>query len=276
MQINKLLLIFLIILSPLTVQALPIGEEFRNIKGGLLIKEVSEDEYRNGFKLNNVNLLTYSKGQKFFLIYGIPYNSNVGSNIIKITNNSSLIDKIINFKIKNKDFQTQFITVSKKYTTPSKMNLLRIKKEKRLLLSSKKGWINRNPDLKFILPVNGTETGVFGTRRFYNKKEGKTHNGLDIATKKGVAIVAPSSGSVLLTGNYFYNGKFVFLDHGRGLKSIFIHMDKINVSKGQIIRKGEKIGEVGSTGKSTGAHLHWSLILNETYINPKVFLEIKN
>lgn len=276
MQINKLLLIFLIILSPLTVQALPIGEEFRNIKGGLLIKEVSEDEYKNGFKLNNVNLLTYSKGQKFFLIYGIPYNSNVGSNIIKITNNSSLIDKIINFKIKNKDFQTQFITVSKKYTTPSKMNLLRIKKEKRLLLSSKKGWINRNPDLKFILPVNGTETGVFGTRRFYNKKEGKTHNGLDIATKKGVAIVAPSSGSVLLTGNYFYNGKFVFLDHGRGLKSIFIHMDKINVSKGQIIRKGEKIGEVGSTGKSTGAHLHWSLILNETYINPKVFLEIKN
>ena len=156
------------------------------------------------------------------------------------------------------------------------MDLYRIKKEKKLLISSKNKWININPDLNFILPVNGIETGVFGTRRFYNKKEGKAHNGLDIAAKKGAAIVAPSSGSVLLTGNYFYNGKFVFLDHGRGLKSIFIHMNKINVSKGQIIKKGEKIGEVGSTGKSTGAHLHWSLILNETYINPKVFLEIKN
>jgi murein DD-endopeptidase MepM/ murein hydrolase activator NlpD len=276
MQTNKLLLIFLIILSPLTVQAFTIGEEFINIKGGLLIKEVSENEYKKGFKLNNVNLLTYSKGQKFFLIYGIPYNSNVGSNIIKITSNPNLIDKTINFKIKNKDFKTQFITVSKKYTTPSKINLLRIKKEKKFLVSSKNKWIDINPDLKFILPVNGTETGVFGTRRFYNKKEGKAHNGLDIAAKKGTTIVAPSSGSVLLTGNYFYNGKFVFLDHGRGLKSIFIHMNKINVSKGQIIQKGEKIGEVGSTGKSTGAHMHWSLILNETYINPKVFLEIKN
>ena len=276
MQINKLLLIFLIILSPFTAQALTIGEEFRNIKGGLLIKEISEDEYKKSFKLKNVNLLTYSKGQKFFLIYGIPYNSNVGLNVIKITSNSGLIDKIINFKIKNKDFQTQFITISKKYTAPSKVNMLRIKKEKKLLISSKKEWININPDLNFILPVNGTETGVFGTRRFYNKKEGKAHNGLDIAAKKGTTIVAPSSGSVLLTGNYFYNGKFVFLDHGRGLKSIFIHMNKINVSQGQIIKKGEKIGEVGSTGKSTGAHLHWSLILNETYINPKVFLEIKN
>ena len=276
MQINKLLLIFLIILSPFTAQALTIGEEFRNIKGGLLIKEISEDEYKKSFKLKNVNLLTYSKGQKFFLIYGIPYNSNVGLNAIKITSNSGLIDKIINFKIKNKDFQTQFITISKKYTAPSKVNMLRIKKEKKLLISSKKEWININPDLNFILPVNGTETGVFGTRRFYNKKEGKAHNGLDIAAKKGTTIVAPSSGSVLLTGNYFYNGKFVFLDHGRGLKSIFIHMNKINVSQGQIIKKGEKIGEVGSTGKSTGDHLHWSLILNETYINPKVFLEIKN
>ena len=276
MQTNKLLLIFLIILNPLMVQALTINEEFKNIKGGLLVEEISENEYKKGFKLNNVNLLTYAEGYKYFLIYGIPYNSKIGSNVIKITSNSNLIDKVINFEVRNKDFQTQYITVSKKYTTPSKMDLLRIKKERGFLISSKKKWIDINPELKFIHPVKGTVTGVYGTRRFYNKQEGKAHNGLDIAAKKGTAIMAPSAGSVLLTGNYFYNGKFVFLDHGRGLKSIFIHMDKINVSKGQIIKKGEKIGEVGSTGKSTGAHLHWSLILNGIYINPKVFLKIKN
>ena len=276
MQTNKLLLILLIILNPLMVQALTINEEFKNIKGGLLVEEISENEYKKGFKLNNVNLLTYAEGYKYFLIYGIPYNSKIGSNVIKITSNSNLIDKVINFEVRNKDFQTQYITVSKKYTTPSKMDLLRIKKERGFLISSKKKWIDINPELKFIHPVKGTVTGVYGTRRFYNKQEGKAHNGLDIAAKKGTTIMAPSTGSVLLTGNYFYNGKFVFLDHGRGLKSIFIHMDKINVSKGQIIKKGEKIGEVGSTGKSTGAHLHWSLILNKTYVNPKAFLEIKN
>ena len=273
MQTNKLLLILLIILNPLMVQALTINEEFKNIKGGLLVEEISENEYKKGFKLNNVNLLTYAEGYKYFLIYGIPYNSKIGSNVIKITSNSNLIDKVINFEVRNKDFQTQYITVSKKYTTPSKMDLLRIKKEMGFLISSKKKWIDINPELKFIHPVKGTVTGVYGTRRFYNKQEGKAHNGLDIAAKKGTTIMAPSTGSVLLTGNYFYNGKFVFLDHGRGLKSIFIHMDKINVSKGQIIKKGEKIGEVGSTGKSTGSHLHWSLILNGIYINPEVFLK---
>lgn len=276
MQTNKLLLILLIILNPLMVQALTINEEFKNIKGGLLVEEISENEYKKGFKLNNVNLLTYAEGYKYFLIYGIPYNSKIGPNVIKITSNSNLIDKVISFEVRNKDFQTQYIAVSKKYTTPSKIDLLRIKKERGLLISSKKKWIDINPELKFIHPVKGTVTGVYGTRRFYNKQEGKAHNGLDIAAKKGTTIMAPSAGSVLLTGNYFYNGKFVFLDHGRGLKSIFIHMDKINVSKGQIIKKGEKIGEVGSTGKSTGAHLHWSLILNGIYINPKAFLKIKN
>lgn len=276
MQTNKLLLILLIILNPLMVQALTINEEFKNIKGGLLVEEISENEYKKGFKLNNVNLLTYTEGYKYFLIYGIPYNSKIGPNVIKITSNSNLIDKVISFEVRNKDFQTQYIAVSKKYTTPSKIDLLRIKKERGLLISSKKKWIDINPELKFIHPVKGTVTGVYGTRRFYNKQEGKAHNGLDIAAKKGTTIMAPSAGSVLLTGNYFYNGKFVFLDHGRGLKSIFIHMDKINVSKGQIIKKGEKIGEVGSTGKSTGAHLHWSLILNGIYINPKAFLKIKN
>jgi len=276
MQTNKLLLILLIILNPLMVQALTINEEFKNIKGGLLVEEISENEYKKGFKLNNVNLLTYAEGYKYFLIYGIPYNSKIGPNVIKITSNSNLIDKVISFEVRNKDFQTQYIAVSKKYTTPSKIDLLRIKNERGLLISSKKKWIDINPELKFIHPVKGTVTGVYGTRRFYNKQEGKAHNGLDIAAKKGTTIMAPSAGSVLLTGNYFYNGKFVFLDHGRGLKSIFIHMDKINVSKGQIIKKGEKIGEVGSTGKSTGAHLHWSLILNGIYINPKAFLKIKN
>ena len=144
-----------------------------------------------------------------------------------------MIDKVINFEVRNKDFQTQYIAVSKKYTTPSKIDLLRIKKERGLLISSKKKWIDINPELKFIHPVKGTVTGVYGTRRFYNKQEGKAHNGLDIAAKKGATIMAPSAGSVLLTGNYFYNGKFVFLDHGRGLKSIFIQKSKTVLLKFQ-------------------------------------------
>ena len=81
----------------------------------------------------------------------------------------------------------------------------------------------------FILPVEGITTGVFGTKRFYNGIEGSYHNGYDIAADIGTPIVAPSSGKIILTGDFFYNGKTIYLDHGRGLKSIMIHLDEILV-----------------------------------------------
>ena len=133
-------------------------------------------------------------------------------------------------------------------------------------------WVDMEVDLDFVLPVEGITTGVYGTRRFYNGKEGNYHNGLDIAAPIGTEIVAPSSGRVLLTGDYFYNGKFIYIDHGQNLKSIFIHLNKINVNVGDILKKGQIIGEVGSTGKSTGPHLHWSVTLNSVYVDPEIFI----
>ena len=147
-----------------------------------------------------------------------------------------------------------------------------IVKEKKELMVARSKWIDMKVDLDFVLPVEGITTGVYGTRRFYNGKEGNYHNGLDIAAPIGTEIVAPSSGRVLLTGDYFYNGKFIYIDHGQNLKSIFIHLNKINVNVGDILKKGQIIGEVGSTGKSTGPHLHWSVTLNSVYVDPEIFI----
>ena len=134
-------------------------------------------------------------------------------------------------------------------------------------------WYDIFPDLRFTIPANGIITGRFGTKRFYNGKAGKPHNGLDIGAEKGTKIMAPSGGKIILTGHYYYNGKFILLDHGMGLKSIFIHLDEVLVKKGQLVSKGELIGKIGNTGKSSGPHLHWSLMLNKTYVDPEYFLD---
>lgn len=135
----------------------------------------------------------------------------------------------------------------------------------------------------FTIPVeNGEVTGVFGSNRILNGITVSPHNGLDIAAPKGTDIFAMTTGIVALTGDYYYNGKFVLLDHGAGLSSIYIHMSSINVEVGDYILRGEKIGEVGSSGRSTGNHLHWGVDWDSKRIDPEflqkmddVFLKIQ-
>ena len=99
-------------------------------------------------------------------------------------------------------------------------------------------------------------------------KKGNYHNGYDIAADFGAPVYAPSSGIVTLTGDYYYNGKFIMVNHGNNLISIFLHLDEIAVKKDDVIEKGQIIGAIGSTGLSTGPHLHWSVMLNNSYIDP--------
>jgi murein DD-endopeptidase MepM/ murein hydrolase activator NlpD len=243
------------------------------VNGGVLIHEISKEQFHRGLSHKEIKLATYRHNDKHYIIYGIPYNSQIGETSLKIKDGSNSLN--INFNINEKNFKKQHIKVANKYIEPNKSDLERIKDERLNILNAKSFWYKNNIDLDFITPIEGILTGEFGTRRFYNGTEGRFHNGIDLAAKKGVLISAPSSGKVILTGNYYYNGKFVYLDHGKGLKSIFIHLDEILVENGQLIEKGDFIGKIGSTGKSTGPHLHWSVILNNVYINPSMFIDKK-
>ena len=241
-----------------------------NTKGGVYIHKISNDKLTPDAFLDNQQLLTISYKDKSYLLYGIPYGMKLGKNNINIMIDDNSYN--LHFIVKPKFFDVQNIIVDKKYIKPSLENKNRIDTERRNLKVAKDYWYNNIPDLSFIIPADGITTGRFGTKRFYNGEEGNPHNGLDIGAKKGTLIIAPSGGKIILTGNYYYNGKFILLDHGKGLKSIFIHLDEILVKKGQVVSKGENIGKIGNTGKSSGPHLHWSLLLNKTYINPEYFL----
>jgi murein DD-endopeptidase MepM/ murein hydrolase activator NlpD len=271
MKLSNLFLFFIIILihSPEVLEA---SDNLRiNTKGGVYIHEVKRHNLNSDIFLNNQQLLTIEYKDKYFLIHAIPYGSELGKNNLEIRINNNISH--LSFDVEEKTFDTQNIHISSKYIKPSIDTQERINLERKSLQEAKNIWYNETPDLKFIIPANGIVTGRFGTKRFYNGKEGSFHNGLDIASERTSPIISPSKGKVILTGNYYYNGKFILLDHGKGLKSIFIHLDKILVKKGQIINKGDLIAKMGSTGKSTGPHLHWSLLLNKTYVDPEYFLD---
>tara|TARA_Y100000748_G_scaffold292762_1_gene281615 strand:+ start:480 stop:1337 length:858 start_codon:yes stop_codon:yes gene_type:complete len=252
------------------------SDNYMNVyPGSIYIKELTRDEYQQDIYLNNDRLLRWNKNNKFFLVYGISYNTKLGVNKFVLKDKNSNVIKNININILKKDFNTQKINVDKKYVKPNKDNIERIKNDSTKLSKARKIWVDINPDLDFVLPVKGITTGVFGTKRFYNGIEGNYHNGHDIAADIGTPILAPSSGKIILTGDFFYNGKTIYLDHGRGLKSIMIHLDEILVQDNDFVKKGEIIGKVGTTGKSTGPHLHWSVLLNNTYIDPDLLIDKK-
>ena len=270
MKLFNLSLFFVV--SIYSSQALEASDRLHiNTKGGIYIHELKQHNSNPDVFLNNQKLLTIEYKKKYFLIHAIPYESDLGQNKLKVKINNNISH--LNFNVKKKTFDTQNISISSKYTKLGINNQERINLERESLQVAKNIWYDQNPDLKFIIPADGVITGRFGTKRFYNGMEGNFHNGLDVAAEKGSPIVSPSNGKIILIGNYYYNGKFILLDHGKGLKSIFIHLDEILVEKGQMVNKGDLIGKIGSTGKSTGPHLHWSLLLSKTYVNPEYFLD---
>ncbi len=126
----------------------------------------------------------------------------------------------------------------------------------------------------FIRPNQGPVSTVYGVRRYYNGKfaENYYHRGVDYADYNGSPVVAPAAGRVALVGlesqGFEIHGNTVGLDHGQGVTSIFIHLSNVGVKEGDLVKAGQQVGTVGSTGASTGPHLHWGLYVHGQAVDP--------
>jgi murein DD-endopeptidase MepM/ murein hydrolase activator NlpD len=213
-----------------------------------------------------------------YFIFGFDRDAK-GTHVLKIRykNRKTEIRKII---LQKRKYEIQRLNIADKYVTPPKDELKRIKKEIAEMKSARKdiGKIDTAfYSSGFVYPVENSELiGSFGSQRILNGVRKKPHNGVDFNAEEGAPVSAISDGKVIIAGtDFYYNGSFILLAHGQGLTSVYLHLSKIDVKTGDKVLKGQKIGEVGSTGRSTGSHLHLGIQLFNKRIDPLSLLEMK-
>lgn len=185
---------------------------------------------------------------------------------LRVTSGSNT--KTVAVWLRDHSFPTQRINLAGGGPEPTQTELDRIEAFKQNV-TQKKFW-----DGQFKRPNPGSVSTVYGVRRYYNGDfaEDYYHGGVDYAASRGAAVVAPAAGRIGLVGRaegkFRLNGNTVGINHGQGVQSIFLHLNSIAVEQGQFVEAGERIGTVGSTGASTGPHLHWGLYVHGVAVDP--------
>jgi len=254
------------LLAAATAQALPASAPRPGgivvIDAGPAVKAAPE------VRFDDRPVLVTRDGDRWKAIVGIPLDAAPGDVQVSVGGEP------VSVRLEAHGYDEQRLTITNQsYVTPDDDQLERISREREVI----DGALNRfRPatitDVFLEAPVQGRRSSSFGLRRFFNDQPRAPHKGMDIAAPGGTRIVAPLGGVVTVTGNFFFNGNTVILDHGQGFVTMYCHLSDIAVAEGDEVASGATLGAVGATGRVTGPHLHFGTYLNGTAVDPAVLL----
>jgi murein DD-endopeptidase MepM/ murein hydrolase activator NlpD len=215
--------------------------------------------------------LVVKEGENWIAVVGIPLSAPLAAEQVIVR--SSAGRQEIEFTVGDKHYASQALKVAPAQVNLSRADLARVNRDRLNIEHALRSWSDEQPEtLRMEQPVPGVRSSSFGLRRIFNGEARTPHSGMDIAAPAGTPVRAPIAGTVIDTGNYFFNGNTIFIDHGRGLISMYCHLSAIDVKPGQHVAAGTTIGAVGMTGRATGPHLHWALNLNHAWVDPELFV----
>ena len=241
------------------------------VPGGIAIVDLGASGERPRAFAGDVPLLVTGDAKRWTAVVGIPLAAKPGFAAIRVRRAGG--DEALSYEIAPKRYAEQRLKVPPKQVDLDKDDLARYERERDHQKAVVATFSPAVPaSLAMRAPVDGERSDSFGKRRVFNDQPRAPHSGLDIAAPSGTPVVAPADGRVIDTGDYFFNGRTVWLDHGSGLLSMVCHLSTIAVKNGDAVRAGEVVGTVGATGRATGPHLHWSVSLNRAMVDPALFL----
>jgi murein DD-endopeptidase MepM/ murein hydrolase activator NlpD len=242
------------------------------VPGGvaILTLPVTQEQMPHAY-YNGKRVMVLRAGEQWQAIVGIPLASSPGSHTLEIQGAEALT-----FNVAEKQYDTQHITIQDtRKVDPLAEDMVRIQRETTEIARTLNQWTEQaEVSTEFVQPVEGQASNSFGARRIFNNQPRKPHGGMDIAAPDGTPVHAPAPGKVIGIGDYFFNGKTVFIDHGQGLITLYCHLSRIDVVPDQVLASGTVLGAVGMTGRATGPHLHWGVKLNHTDVDPGLFLPV--
>ena len=241
------------------------------VPGGVAVVPTATQAAAAYYEGERVMLAEYEGAQ--YAIIGLALSAKPGMHTFTLETSDGT-QETLGFSVAAKTYTEQRLTIkNQRQVNPNTEDMVRIRAESAEMNAAFSSWDETlTPTLTLSVPVDGVRSSSFGHRRFFNDQPRAPHSGMDIAAPEGTPIYAPAEGVVRSTGNYFFNGNTIILDHGHGLISLYCHMNTIDVKVGTQVSAGELIGRVGQTGRVTGPHLHWSVNLNNTRVDPAFFL----
>ncbi|WP_139452544.1 M23 family metallopeptidase [Campylobacter armoricus] len=246
------------------------AREIDLVKGQVIFLEFDKDKFLQ-ISSNPKNLPSFEYKNKIIVSVAMPYKNPKNRKLIVEFKDNSKEEILIKFS--EGSYQKEFLKVSASKVNPPKEVLERISKEYNHAIKIYNTYTNValfNGD--FIYPLGSKITSDFGKARLFNDSLKSYHSGTDFRAATGTKIYASNDGIVRIASNRYYAGNSVVIDHGYGIYSQYYHLSKLNVKVGQKIKKGDVIGLSGASGRVTGPHLHFGILVNGVQVDPLDFI----